>query len=204
MREVTQIRVSLYTEETLMRDGAISALSQYSDLRVLPMDHTTDRHVFLAIVHEISESLIRLVERYGKSEPKVRSVLITASSSEDDLHRLKDYEVSNISWREHFSYEDVVQAIRLAQPGNERILSASVDVSTRTDGNSPPQRPATLTEREKAVLRLFADGSDTALVAKRFCCSQRTIKGVSRNIIRKLGASNRTHAVAVGIRTGLL
>lgn len=188
-----------------MRDGTISALSQYSDLHVSLIDHATRTDILLAIVHEISENVVHLVERHKESQPKMRSVLIADTSSETELPRLVDCGVSGVLLREHCSYEDVVDAIRLARRGQTQISSAAIEMLARnSEGSLSGDRPVSLTVREKAVLRLFADGGDTALVARQLSYSERTIKEVSRKINQKLGASNRTHAVAEGIRIGLL
>ncbi|MER7680690.1 response regulator transcription factor [Streptomyces sp. NPDC096934] len=205
MEKCGQIRVSLYTEETLMRDGTISALSRYEDLRVSPLGYATEADVLLAIVPKISERIVRLVDEQQKKQAEFKSVLIADAASELMLRKLMDYGVSGFFLRERCSYQDVVRAIRLAHCGETQILSAAMEMIARTDDESPSAtRPISLTARETAVLRLFADGGDTALVAKKLSCSQRTIKGVSQSIIQKLGASNRTHAVAEGIRTGFL
>ena len=63
---------------------------------------------------------------------------------------------------------------------------------------------AGLTEREVAVLRLLADGLDTAEVGQRLFFSERTVKNVIHDITSRLDLRNRTHAVAYAIRQGLI
>ena len=63
---------------------------------------------------------------------------------------------------------------------------------------------AGLTEREVAVLRLLADGLDTAEVGHRLFFSERTVKNVIHDITSRLDLRNRTHAVAYAIRQGLI
>lgn len=61
-----------------------------------------------------------------------------------------------------------------------------------------------LTEREAAVVRLLADGYDTAEIAGRLYYSERTVKNIIHDITSRLELRNRTHAVAYAIREGLI
>jgi DNA-binding NarL/FixJ family response regulator len=63
---------------------------------------------------------------------------------------------------------------------------------------------AGLTEREIAVLRLLAEGLDTAEVGERLFFSERTVKNVIHDLTSRLDLRNRTHAVAYAIRHGLI
>ncbi|GAB4071383.1 hypothetical protein GCM10028777_39410 [Angustibacter speluncae] len=59
-------------------------------------------------------------------------------------------------------------------------------------------------ERELAVLRLLAQGLSTREVAKALCYSERTIKNVLYELTTRNGLRNRTHAVAVAVRAGVV
>ena len=61
-----------------------------------------------------------------------------------------------------------------------------------------------LTEREVRVLRLLADGFDTAEVGRQLYLSERTVKNVVHDITSRLNLRNRTHAVAYALRQGLI
>jgi len=61
-----------------------------------------------------------------------------------------------------------------------------------------------LTEREVAVLRLLAEGHDTAEVGRRLYFSERTVKNVIHDVTTRLELRNRAHAVAYAIREGLI
>ena len=61
-----------------------------------------------------------------------------------------------------------------------------------------------LTEREVSVLRLLADGMDTAEVGKELFYSERTVKNIVHDITSRLELRNRTHAVAYAIKQGLI
>ena len=59
-------------------------------------------------------------------------------------------------------------------------------------------------EREIAVLRLLAQGMSTREVARTLCWSERTIKNVVYDLTSRHGLRNRTHAVAVAVRAGVV
>ena len=61
-----------------------------------------------------------------------------------------------------------------------------------------------LSTRELDVLRMLADGHDTVKVAKNLAYSERTVKAIIHDIITRLQACNRTHAVAIALRQGLI
>ena len=54
------------------------------------------------------------------------------------------------------------------------------------------------------MLRLLAEGRDTREIADELAYSERTIKNVIRDITRRLGLRNRSHAVAYALRQGLI
>ena len=54
------------------------------------------------------------------------------------------------------------------------------------------------------MLRLIADGHATREVAAELCYSERTVKNVLHDVVTKLGARTRSHAVAHAVRAGLI
>ena len=63
----------------------------------------------------------------------------------------------------------------------------------------PAQRTADLTERELDVLQALAEGHATEEIATMLCVSPHTIRSRVKAVLRKLGARNREHAVAIAI-----
>lgn len=61
-----------------------------------------------------------------------------------------------------------------------------------------------LSHRETEVLRLLADGLDTAEIATELAYSERTVKNILHTLLRRLDLRNRVHAVAHGVRHGLI
>jgi DNA-binding NarL/FixJ family response regulator len=61
-----------------------------------------------------------------------------------------------------------------------------------------------LSEREIAVLRSVAAGKPNKLIAYEFAVSEATIKSHMKNILSKLGANDRTHAVMIALKRGFI
>ncbi|MEU2310113.1 helix-turn-helix transcriptional regulator [Streptomyces misionensis] len=65
-------------------------------------------------------------------------------------------------------------------------------------------RPPALTARQFSVLRLMAEGHGNAGIARLLHCSEHTVKNVVYEIMARLQARNRAHAVARAVRHGLI
>ena len=68
----------------------------------------------------------------------------------------------------------------------------------------PTQWSLSLTAREAEVLRLGADGATSGEIATTLFLTEHTVKSHLKRIQGKLGARNRTHAVAVALRCGII
>ena len=62
----------------------------------------------------------------------------------------------------------------------------------------------TLSDRQREILQMLADGMQTEAVAIKLGLSTETVRTHTKRILAKLGADTRTQAVAIGIRTGLI
>jgi LuxR family transcriptional regulator len=80
----------------------------------------------------------------------------------------------------------------------DEYLSATVRRPAR------PQLTATMTERERDVLVLLADGLTTGQVATTLSVSEHTVRSRIRSTLAKLDARNREHAIAIAFREGVL
>jgi DNA-binding NarL/FixJ family response regulator len=61
-----------------------------------------------------------------------------------------------------------------------------------------------LTRRQREILQLLANGGSTVVAARELGLSEETIKTHTRNALARLGARNRTHAVAIALRECLI
>ena len=62
----------------------------------------------------------------------------------------------------------------------------------------------TLTPREISVLKLIAVGNANKEIAAQLNISEESVKGYVKNILMKLSANDRTHAVTIGLKRGII
>ena len=97
------------------------------------------------------------------------------------------------------SEELVAAALRLAAAGYRIQPAASLPA-----GKAPGMAAVVLTHREKQVVALLAEGASNKLIARRLGISVHTAKFHVAAILQKLGAVNRTDAIAIAMREGLV
>ena len=81
----------------------------------------------------------------------------------------------------------------------------TVDRSAGTADEVAPERSSpVVSDRDRAVLRLLAEGCDTGEIARTLAYSEPTIKNAIQRLFDQLNAKNRPHAVALALRTGII
>ncbi|GGX92252.1 helix-turn-helix transcriptional regulator [Streptomyces minutiscleroticus] len=105
--------------------------------------------------------------------------------------------------------ERLLTAVRSARYGEGRMpygvlvrLLGEADDSDAERRHPVPGPP--LTARQRTVLTLVAEGHGNAAIARELSCSQHTVKNVMYDLMTRLQVRNRAHAVAYGVRTGLI
>jgi DNA-binding NarL/FixJ family response regulator len=97
--------------------------------------------------------------------------------------------------------EDLLRAIRTVAQGKAFVdpsLSPALLMTDAMDGDQP------LSEREREILQLLAEGFHTEEVARRIGLSVETVKSDTKRVIGKLQADSRTHAVAIALRQAII
>lgn len=86
-----------------------------------------------------------------------------------------------------------------------RAVQAALAQERFVDPAVPPRGSrGKLTGRQRQILQLIADGEPTTVAARRLGLSEETVKTHTKNALARLGARNRTHAVAIAIRESLI
>jgi len=88
--------------------------------------------------------------------------------------------------------------------GVEIALAEDTEPAPHVAGGGRAAALVRLSERERAVLALIAEGLPTREVAERLNYSERTIKNVLHDVVKKLNARSRSQAVAQAVRDGLI
>jgi DNA-binding NarL/FixJ family response regulator len=94
--------------------------------------------------------------------------------------------------------QELVETIRAVHAGQRRL---SPEVAAEIAEHATDD---VLTPREIDVLRLIAKGNTNKEIARKLSVGEETVKGHVKNILAKLGANDRTHAVAIGLKRGII
>jgi len=95
-------------------------------------------------------------------------------------------------------HTDLLETIRAVHAGRKRIppeVAAELAMHTTEDQ---------LTARELEVLKLIANGNANKEIAAQLSVREDTVKSHVGNILEKLGANDRTHAVTIGLQRGII
>ena len=99
-----------------------------------------------------------------------------------------------------------VSAALIAVAAGHFVFSRAALLSSAATGEREAEREIhePLTEREIEVLRMVGEGCSNKIVADYLKISEDTVKGHMRNILSKLNANDRTHAVMIAVKRGFL
>ena len=94
--------------------------------------------------------------------------------------------------------KELLDTIRAVHRG-QRVIHPEVANNLATHFDSD-----TLSARELAVLELIAAGNSNKLIGDQLSIAEETVKGHVKNLLAKLGAKDRTHAVTLGLNRGII
>ena len=208
MRE--PVNTFVYACDPISQMGIAGQLEKRAEVSLV-RDGDIDRaDVALIVVDEIDDEatqLVRAVQRNGC--PRVVMVVTRL----DDLGLLAAVEAGSCGLvrRSESQADTLVRVIVAAAAGDGSVppdllgrLLFQVGQMQRHVLAPRGLNFAGLTEREVDVLRLLADGLDTAEVAHCLSYSERTVKSVLQDVTKRHNLRNRTHAVAYALRQGLI
>ena len=95
-------------------------------------------------------------------------------------------------------HKELLEAIRKVHAG-KRVLTPEVSCEVANHATDDALTPA-----EISVLRLIANGNANKQIAAQLSISEETVKSRVKNILSKLGANDRTQAVAIGLSRGII
>ena len=136
--------------------------------------------------------------------PQARFVVLTASAADSVLVAALEAGAAGFLSKTR-SLGEVTSAIRAAA-GGEAVISPEMLARLLPRLQRSPQRSAgqDLTEREREVLGLLADGLTNAAIAERLFVSVHTVRNHIANLSAKLGAHSKLEALAIAVRKGIL
>lgn len=204
-----RLAVTILGADPLTAAGIEAGLVDQPDIEVIHLAPPTGVVVALVVTEEVDEDALRLV-RAARGAGR-RPVLVAGHIEDGGLLAAVEAGVCGLMRRAQATPTALAQAIRAAADGDgvvpPDLLGRLLGQVGRLQRQVLAPRGLTfggLTEREVAVLRLLAEGHDTAEVGRRLYFSERTVKNVIHDLTSRLELRNRSHAVAYAIREGLI
>ena len=201
------IRVLCIDDHPLIRKGIASILANEPGVELV--GEGTNGREAVALYRELRPDVtlmdLRMPELDGiaatraiRSEfPDARVIALSSYDGDQDIYSALEAGVRGYLLKESV-HSELVEAIRVVQSGR-RLMPP--DVAERLSEYFPY---IVLTPRETEVLELAAQGLGNREIGDRLGTAGGTVKIHMQNILHKLGASDRTHAVTLALRRGIL
>lgn len=209
-----QIRVLIVDDHPVLRHGLMSLLGIHPDItvvaeaesgvEVLPRLAEFETDVLLLDIQMKGQSGLDVAHRVRRSYPKVKIIILTTYDDESYLKEAMEVGVHGFLLKSE-SHGTLPESIRGVMRG-ERILSPSLVSNVVNNYQKLAQdhahREAGLDANDLQILQAISDGASNKNLAEKFYLSEATIKRKVQEIIEKMGASNRTQAIAEAVRRG--
>ncbi|MEI7744327.1 MAG: response regulator transcription factor [Chloroflexota bacterium] len=205
-----RIPVYVCSADPLSRAGIASQLRKAQGFGVVTETELTDDVVALVVADDLDNAV--LADLRGLRGRGIRRVVLLVAKVDDrGLLAAAEAGVTGVLRRSEATAGNLVAALRSAAAGEGTLPPDLLGRLLRQVGQLQRQvlspRGLTfsgLTEREAEVLRLLAEGYDTAEVGRKLFYSERTVKNIIHDVTSRLELRNRAHAVAYAIREGLI
>ncbi|MFC4785696.1 response regulator [Nocardioides sp. MAHUQ-72] len=207
------IRVLVVDDHDVLATSLASVLDQEPDLVSVGVAPTLERA--RSLIRTAAPDVVLLdhrlpdgdgvdaIDELRQLRPSMSVVVLTASAADHVLVSAIEAGASGFLSKTR-SLAEVTSAVRAAATG-EAVISPEMlaRLLPRIQRGGRP-RHEELTEREREVLALVADGLTNAAIAERLVVSVHTVRNHIANLSAKLGAHSKLEALSIAVREGLL
>lgn len=201
------IRILLVDDHPLLRDGVAGLIADQPDMELVGEASTGLEAIGQFRKHRPGVTLLdlQMPEMNGieamlairEEFPDARIIVLTTYTGDAQILRALKAGAQAYLLKSALRRE-LLDTIRDVHKGQRRI-PPEIAVQLAEHAADDP-----LTPREIEVLRLIAAGKANKLVASDLSITEETVKGHVKNILSKLGASDRTHAVTIALKRGII
>lgn len=201
------IRILTVDDHPLLRNGIAALVNSEPDLKLVAEASNGKEAIDAFRVHRPDVTLMDLqmpevdglegIEAIRREFPEARIIVLTTYSGDTRVLRALKAGARGYILKGHV-HKELLDTIRAIHAGQKRIppeIAAELADHATDDA---------LTEREIAVLRLIATGNSNKEIGERLSIGEATVKSHVTNILSKLDANDRAHAVTIGLKRGII
>ena len=202
-----KIRILIADDHPVMRQGLRAILAQEPDMQVI--GEAGDGAETIAKFKELRPEVtlidlqmpkvdgLQAISAIRACEPGALLVVLTTYPGDARVNRALSLGATSYILKTATS-DEIAAALRAARAGKTIVAPTIAREITALQGIED------LSTREVSVLRLVAQGNSNRSIGKALNVSEETVKTRIKNILAKLGAHDRTHAVTIAVRRGYL
>jgi DNA-binding NarL/FixJ family response regulator len=201
------IRILTVDDHALLREGIAALVNAEPDMKLVAEASTGKEAIEQFRLHRPDVTLMDLqmpgvngieaIINIHSEFPNARIIVLTTYSGDVQVLRALKAGARAYLLKGHV-HRELLETIRAVHSGNKRIPP---EVAAELADHAADDE---LTIREIDVLRLIAAGNANKLIADQLSISEETVKSHVTNILSKLGANDRTHAVTIGLKRGII
>lgn len=204
---VAAIRVLCVDDHRLMREGIAVVIGRHEDMEVVASAANGEQAIelFTALRPDVTLMDLQLPMMSGLDtisairaiDPSARIIVLTMYQGDEDIHRALDAGAATYLLKDAI-VDDLSRMVREVHAGGRPIPPDVAAILAARNAK------AALSPREVGVLKLIADGCRNKEIAAALQISNETVKVHVKSILTKLSVSDRTAAVTVAVRRGII
>jgi DNA-binding NarL/FixJ family response regulator len=201
------IRILTVDDHPLLRKGIAALVNAEADMKLVAEASNGEEALEAFRSHQPDVALMDIqmptvdgleaIDRIRKEFPHARIIVLTTYTGDIQVLRALRAGARAYILKGHV-HKELLETIRAVHAGHKRIPP---DIAAELADHATDDE---LTEREIDVLRLIGAGNANKQIADQLSIGEATVKSHVTNILSKLGASDRSHAVTIGLRRGII
>jgi two-component system response regulator NreC len=210
-----RIRIVIADDHEMLREGLKALMAKEQDIEVvgeaedgkatLQVAKKTAPHIVVMDVAMADLNGIETTRKLKKASPSIKVIGLSGHPNRGYVAEMLKAGASGYVLKNR-AYEDLVRAVREVYNGNmylsPEVTPGVVDTSVAPSGKASPAFAA-LTDREREVLQLLAEGKTTKWIASELRVSVKTIETHRRNIMEKLDLHSIAELTKYAVREGV-